>query len=400
MKIEDRPIESVIEYGRNPRRNDAAVSGVAASIKEFGWKQPIVVDKDSVVVAGHTRLKAARKLGLKFVPVVVADDLTPQQVKAFRILDNKVAEKAEWDDELLALELQEIDLDLEEFEVDFDGADDGPVDLADDEVPAVEKGPAVTKPGDLWLCGDHRVLCGDSTKAEDVARVMDGKRADLCLTDPPYCVGYENQEREPGRASRKQKGDSFGDHHTSRPFLCGLFEAIPADLVVMTFPMDRHFHDLAAATESWDLLYELVWVKDSQTFVLGKNFQQKHEPILVFRRKKGKSHFDVPADVTTVFECPRPKASPDHPTPKPIGLFIQLAQYCSPPNGIIFEPFHGSGTTLIAAHRLGRTCYGIEISPQYCDVICKRFYAETGIIPVKESGEQFPVDDRTENTET
>lgn len=192
-EIEWMPIGSVKPYDRNPRRNDAAVDAVANSITEFGFKNPIIVDKDLVIIAGHTRLKAAKKLGLKEVPVVIASDLSEEQAKAFRLADNKTAELAEWDDDLLQEELDALmdDFDMEDFGFEADVTDDLQV-IDTLEEPPMPDAPSepVSKPGDMWQCGEHRVMCGDATNPYDMNRLMDGELADLIVTDPPYNVDY------------------------------------------------------------------------------------------------------------------------------------------------------------------------------------------------------------------
>ena len=220
MQIESVALNKIIPYIRNPRKNENAIEKVASSIHEFGFRQPIVVDSENVIIAGHTRFEAAKRLGLDVVPIHVADGLTEQQAKAYRIADNRVGQEVEWDYDLLKLELEELDnpelTGFDEDELNGILAEvgegmTGEEGLTDpDQVPEAPAIP-VTVSGDFWELGEHRLLCGDATKAEDVERLMDGQKAISCITDPPYSVNYENQQREVGRKSRKQTGDTYCD---------------------------------------------------------------------------------------------------------------------------------------------------------------------------------------------
>lgn len=200
MQIENINIDALIPYARNPRKNTEAVNAVAASIKEFGFLVPIVIDADKTIIAGHTRLLAAQKLELKQVPCVKVQNLSPQQIKAFRIIDNKVSEKAEWDLELLQLELAELpEFEFEKFDIDFDDVDnfiDANANSEDDEIPSEPEGEPQTQTGDIWLCGKHRVMCGDSINAKDVAALFGKTMARLIITDPPYGVTYVGKTKD------------------------------------------------------------------------------------------------------------------------------------------------------------------------------------------------------------
>lgn len=240
--------------------------------------------------------------------------------------------------------------------------------------------------GELYTLGNHRLLCGDSTDPKCLERLMNGERAVSCITDPPYSVNYQELKRAPQIRTRKQKGDTYIEPIDPASFLMNLFANIPSDLVVMTYPVDKHFQSLAKATELWDLLYECVWVKNHFAFTIGKRYQQQHEPILIFRRKNGKSTFNVPSDQSTVFTYDKPSKSPDHPTPKPVELYEKLIMYQSNDADLVYEPFGGSGTTLIAAEKTNRRCYVMEMAPQYCHVILDRWAQYTGKDPVREDG--------------
>jgi DNA modification methylase len=396
MQIESVALNKIIPYIRNPRKNDNAVEKVASSIKEFGFRQPIVVDSENVIIAGHTRFEAAKRLGLDVVPIHVADGLTEQQAKAYRIADNRVGQEAEWDYDLLKLEMEELDnpeltgFDDDELKGILAEVGEGLTDP--DYIPESPAIP-VTVSGDLWELGDHRLLCGDATKAEDVERLMDGSKAISCITDPPYSVNYENQQREVGRKSRKQTGDTYCDLDAEN--VLEFIKIIPSDVLVMSYPVNKHFHLLSDTTKEWELLYDCVWVKHHFAFIMGRRYQPKHEPILIFRKKKYKeSYFNVPSNQSTVFEFDKPARNVDHPTIKPIELYTTLVNYHSKHNQNIYEPFLGSGTTLIACEKTNRKCYGMEIDPQYCDVIITRWSDFTGKDDLLLNGKPFKWSER------
>ena len=358
MNIEQWPIERLIDYARNPRKNDHAVDRVAAAIREFGFRVPIIAKSDGLVVDGHLRLKAARKLGLAEVPVVLADDLTDAQVKAFRISVNRMADLAEWDSELLALELGELgelgfDLDLTGFSGDEIAAlsPAGTEGLTDpDEVPAVPVDP-ITKPGDLWLLGEHRVLCGDSTKAEDVGRLMAGAKAESVVTDPPYGIGSLMHGGTWAKNNQQLDVMREWDATTSQQF----FDMVVALGVPSVVWGGNYF--VTPASRCW-----LAWDKPefptmSSVELAWTNMDKNAKRI----------------------ECPRTHqadGAKEHATQKPVRVMVWSLEFV--PEGLVYEPFCGSGTTLIAAEQLGRKCYGMEISPAYVDVIVKRWQEFSG----------------------
>lgn len=379
-------IKELTPYKRNPRKNDKAVDKLSDAIGKNSFRGAIIVWENSeeiigeknIILAGNTRYKALKKMGEKEVPVILERFENEEEAFNFCIVDNKSNEWAEWDfgkleEELKSLNFLEEDLkDLEEeFKMDF--TEPKPEEELNS-VPEVKK-EAYSQVGDLFLIDNrHRVLCGDSTKKEDVERLMSGDIAIACITDPPYCVDYEKQEREPGRKTREQKGDTYKDPVSSEDLLNGFIENIPSDILVMTFPVNKHFHELSDATREWEMLYECVWVKNHFAYVMGRRYQPKHEPILIFRRKNGKSIFNVPPNQSTVFEYDKPSSNKEHPTMKPIGLYVNLVEFHSNPLDLIYEPFGGSGTTLIACEETKRNCNLIEKSPQYIDVILKRYH--------------------------
>ncbi|MCL4743280.1 MAG: ParB N-terminal domain-containing protein [Phycisphaerales bacterium] len=449
MKIEMRPIAEVKPYEQNPRLNDDAVEAVAESIRRFGFRQPIVVDGDGVIVCGHTRWKAAQKLGLEKVPVHIARDLTPEQVRAYRIADNKTAELAEWNMELLPIELaalQETGIDWSLLGFDQDelaklldpGVKEGLTDP--DAVPEPPDDP-VTKPGDLWVLGDHRLLCGDSSSVEDVDRLLDGQCIHLVNTDPPYNVKVEprsnnaiaagvtsfsrredlqceRSKSERGKKDRKRQArKAAASHHQgfdlarhpekSKP--TGKMRAKDRPLV-NDFVSDEEFErlllawfgNMARALEPgrgfyiWGgyancanyppalkasgLYFSQAIIWDKQHPVLTrKDFMGAHEWCF-YGWKEGAAHvFLGPNNVPDLWHVK--KVNPNamvHLTEKPVELAARAMQYSSRPGEHVLDLFGGSGSTLIAAEQTGRKAFLMEIDPAYCDVIMQRWEQFTG----------------------
>lgn len=386
MLVELRPIDSVRPYPGNPRRNDAAVDAVAASLQAFGFRQPVVVDEESVIIVGHTRYKAARKLGLTEVPVHVAIGLTPDQARAYRLADNQTATIAEWDDaalvhELLALRDAGFDLSL----TGFAAADltellaPPPADpLADpDEIPDPPADP-VTRPGDVWLLGRHRLVCGDATDPGVIRTALGGATADLLLTDPPYNVAYEGKT-----AAAKTIANDDLDEPAFRRFLADALRAAAAALKpgagFYVWHADLHglTARLAAADAGLTVRQVLVWAKSA--FALGRSdYHWKHEPCL-YGWTDGAAHSWLGGrDQSTVLEFDRPSRNADHPTMKPVGLFAKLVENSCPRGGIVLDPFAGSGTAVLAAEQTGRTAAVVELDPGYCDVVVARYESATG----------------------
>lgn len=384
MKIEQWPIDRVKPYEKNPRQNDQAVDAVAASINHFGFRVPIVVDRHGVIIAGHTRLKAALKLGLAKVPVHVAADLSPEQARALRIADNKVGELATWDQQLLPLELTA--LKTAGFDMAGLGFDQTSLDrllapaagegLSDpDEVPPTPA-KARTRPGDLWSLGDHLLLCGDSTKCESMATVMGLSLANLVLTDPPYGVEYEGKTVD---ALRIQNDGATGLEQLLRASLDLAVNATkPGAVWYVAAPAGPQF--LAFARVLTDLQVwrqTLVWVKD--TMVLGhSDYHYRHEAIFYGWTGGGRRRLLPDRTRTSVLEFPRPKVSREHPTMKPVTLWCELIANSTDLGDLIYEPFSGSGTTIIAATKLQRRVRAIELDPLYVDVAVRRWERYTG----------------------
>lgn len=383
MNIQQVKIEKVKPYDKNPRKNKAAVDYVANSIKEFGFQQPIVVDKDMVVIAGHTRLKAAKKLKIKEVPVVVADNLTKEQVKAYRLADNKTAEKAEWDFDLLTdelLSLQELDFDMEQFGFDFDFSEDEEA-VEDDNWEADVPEEPISKRGDIWVLGRHRLMCGDSTDAADVALLMDGNKADMLLTDPPYNVDYTGKASE--LETRKIENDKMEDS-AFQDFLTSAFsnaaENMKAGGVFYIWHADSEGLNFRVACKKagFQVRQCLIWNKNAM--VMGRqDYQWKHEPCL-YGWKDGASHlWASDRKQTTVLDFEKPQKNNLHPTMKPIKLFDYQIKNNTKGDDIVLDLFGGSGTTIMAAEQNGRRGFVMEYDPKFVDVIVDRWEQFTGM---------------------
>lgn len=383
MNVQQVKIEKVKPYDKNPRKNKAAVDYVANSIKEFGFQQPIVVDKDMVVIAGHTRLKAAKKLKIKEVPVVIADNLTEEQVKAYRLADNKTAEKAEWDFDLLTdelLSLQELDFDMEQFGFDFDFSEDEEA-VEDDNWEADVPEEPISKRGDIWVLGRHRLMCGDSTDAADVALLMDGNKADMLLTDPPYNVDYTGKASE--LETRKIENDKMEDS-AFQDFLTSAFENAAENMkaggVFYIWHADSEGLNFRVACKKagFQVRQCLIWNKNAM--VMGRqDYQWKHEPCL-YGWKDGASHlWASDRKQTTVLEFEKPQKNNLHPTMKPIKLFDYQIKNNTKGDDIVLDLFGGSGTTIMAAEQNGRRGFVMEYDPKFVDVIVDRWEQFTGM---------------------
>ena len=383
MNVQQVKIEKVKPYDKNPRKNKAAVDYVANSIKEFGFQQPIVVDKDMVVIAGHTRLKAAKKLKLKEVPVVIADNLTEEQVKAYRLADNKTAEKAEWDFDLLTdelLSLQELDFDMEQFGFDFDFSEDEEA-VEDDNWEADVPEEPISKRGDIWVLGRHRLMCGDSTDAADVALLMDGNKADMLLTDPPYNVDYTGKASE--LETRKIENDKMEDS-AFQDFLTSAFENAAENMkaggVFYIWHADSEGLNFRVACKKagFQVRQCLIWNKNAM--VMGRqDYQWKHEPCL-YGWQDGASHlWASDRKQTTVLDFEKPQKNNLHPTMKPIKLFDYQIKNNTKGDDIVLDLFGGSGTTIMAAEQNGRRGFVMEYDPKFVDVIVDRWEQFTGM---------------------
>lgn len=384
MEIIKLKIDEVIPYENNPRNNDEAVAYVAESIKQCGYCSPIIIDEDNVILCGHTRLKALKQLGYKEVECVRKSGMTDEQKKKYRILDNKTAEVAEWNFDLLEEELK--DLDFGDFDFGFDDMPElsEPVEITEDEVPEVDdKSDPITKPGDIWQLGKHRLMCGDSTDASAVAALMNGKEADLLLTDPPYNVAYEGKTDDALTIENDKMGsDEFYDFLTSA--FSAAVEALKAGGAFYVWFASREHINFETALKSagLEVRQELIWAKN--TMVLGRqDYQWKHEPCL-YGWKDGAGHnWYSDRCQTTILEFNKPARNGEHPTMKPVELFAYQIQNSTKKGEAVLDLFGGSGTTIIACEQTGRIGYSMELDPKYCDVIIKRYENLTGKKAVK-----------------
>ena len=376
MNIIEKNLKDIKPYEKNPRKNDNAVECVANSIKEFGFKVPIVIDRDNVIVCGHTRYKAAKKLGLDKVPCVVADDLTDEQIKAYRLADNKVSELAEWDIDLLGEELDGIfDIDMSDFGFDL-SEEEEETEIIEDEVP--EEVEPVAKQGDIWQLGRHRLMCGDSTSIADVEKLMDGVKADMLLTDPPYNVDYEGKTKD----KLKIKNDSM-DNDSFRQFLRDAFTSADTVMkegaVFYIWHADSEGYNFRGACFDigWKVRQCIIWNKNCM--VMGRqDYQWKHEPCL-YGWKDGVSHlWASDRKQTTVIDMPKPAKSDLHPTMKPVALFDYQIKNNTKGGDIVLDLFGGSGTTIMACEQNNRIAYSMEFDPHYVDVIIARWEKFTG----------------------
>ena len=390
------PVDALVPYARNARiHSDAQVAQIAASITEFGWTNPILTDGNKGVIAGHGRLMAARKLSLKEVPVIELAHLTPEQKKAYILADNRLAENAGWDDELLKLELAELkaadfDLDLvgftdKEIEELLNGDESGGGLTEDDAIPEAPVDP-VSRPGDLWILGNHRLLCGDSTILSDVERLMGGQLADMAFTDPPYNVDYGNSAKDKMRGKdRRIMNDDLGEG-----FFQFLYDAC-LNLLLVTkgacyvCMSSSELHTLQKAWikagGKWSTF--IIWAKN--TFTLGRaDYQRQYEPIL-YGWKQGTDHFWCgDRDQSDIWNYNKPRVNDLHPTMKPVELVERAIKNSSKSRDIVLDLFGGSGTTLIASEKTGRQARLIELDPRFVDVIIKRWEDYTGQQAVRE----------------
>ena len=437
MTIETWPIDRLIPYDKNPRLNDDAVEAVARSIQEFGFRQPIVVDEECVIIIGHTRLKAARKLGLTEVPVHVARGLYPEKIKALRIADNKTAEIAEWNLELLPIELAELqgmDFDLGLLGFDQDelaklldpGVQEGLTDP--DEIPAPPD-EATTRPGDLWILGEHRLLCGDSSKPADLDRLLDGQPIHLCNTDPPYNVKVEPRSNNAIAAGLSSFQGTT--HHQSMDVARHPEKSKPTQKKLRA--KDRPLANDFVSDDEFDRLLDAWFGNIARVLVPGRGFYiwggyanlgnyppflkkhglyfsqgivwDKQHPVLTrkdflgcfelafYGWKEGAAHrFYGPNNVPDLWPVKKiPPQQMEHLTAKPAELAVRAMQYSTVAGEHVLDLFGGSGSTLIGAHRTGRKAFLMELDPLYCDVIVDRFQRFSGQAAVLERTGTSPV---------
>jgi DNA modification methylase len=391
IQVNQTPVDSLIPFARNARtHSDEQVKQIAASIREFGFNNPILIREDLTVIAGHGRLAAAKVLGLKEVPTISLAHLTPLQVRAYVLADNKLALNAGWDDEMLALELEE--LGMEGFDVALTGFDEVEIGslLADkteegltneDEVPEVPVDPT-TKMGDVWLLGKHRIICGSSADSDAVLKLLKGVEPHLMVTDPPYGVQYDANWRNKakradgtfigasavGEVMNDNKADwreawSLFPGDVAYVWHAGLFAGVVAD-------------SLTAC--GFSLRSQIIWAKSN--FAIGRgDYHWHHEPCWYAVKDGGKGHYNGDRKQSTLWKIDKPqKSETGHSTQKPVECMKRPIENNSSPGQAVYEPFSGSGTTIIAAEQVGRICYALELNPAYVDVAVKRWQDFTG----------------------
>ncbi len=379
-------IDKLVPYVNNARTHSKEqVMKLRSSLREFGFVNPVIIDKDYGILAGHGRVMAAKEEGLTEVPCVLADYLTEAQKKAYILADNRYAQDAGWDEELLRIEIES--LQGEDFDILLTGFDVAEIDdlfkedlkdgIKEDEfdVDAELNNPAITKQGDVWLLGNHRLICGDSTKAETYEILMDGKKANLIVTDPPYNVNYEG-------SAGKIKNDNM-DNTSFYQFLFDAFtnmeSSLSSDGSIYVFHADTEGLNFrkAFADAGFYLSGTCIWKK--QSLVLGRSpYQWQHEPCLYGWKIKGKHQWYSGRKETTIWEFDKPKKNGEHPTMKPIPLIAYPIMNSSMSNCIVLDPFGGSGSTLIACEQTNRICHTIELDEKFCDVIIKRYMELVG----------------------
>lgn len=409
--IEHLAIDALIPYARNSlTHSPEQIAQVAASIREFGFTNPVLIDADGGIIAGHGRVMAARQLGMETVPCLRLAHLSEAQKRAYIIADNKLALNAGWDEELLALELKDLqamdyDLALTGFDLgDIDellaGLDATPEGETDADVVPEVKAEAVSKPGDVWLLGKHRIMCGDSTDAAQVSVLMDGEKAVLMQTDPPYGVDYANDERpNPGVAKPRVANDDLLEGEKLQEFLEAAIRAALPNLEAhcafyLWHPMLTQGTFFAAAAADILIHRQIIWAKP--VLLLGRgDYHWKHELCFYGWVRGNRPPFYGQRNQTTVWEIASvshaERKEMNHATPKPVGIWMQPIYNHTKAGEIMYEPFSGSGSQIIAAEQTGRRCYAMELSPQYVDVAVRRWQQFTGKKATHaDTGEAFP----------
>lgn len=399
LTIENWHIEKLVPYARNPRKNDDVVERMCSAIREFGFRIPIVAKSDGTIVDGHLRYKAACRLELKNIPVVLADDLSDSQIKAFRLLANQSANWAKWDEELLKLEMQdlkELDFDLDLTGFDFDEIEnllksetiEG---LTDDDASPVpdEQNDPITKHGDLWIMGDHRLICGDSTSNDTIEKLLAGSLADMVFTDPPYNVNYgetmkdslriKKSDNKSAKNVRKIMNDNLGaDFYGFLFAVCKNMISVCKGAMYICMSSSELHNLHKAFTEAgghWSTF--IIWSKNH--FTMGKaDYQRQYEPILYGWPEGQKHYWCGDRNQSDVWNIKRPHTNDVHPTMKPVELVQRALENNSKSRDIILDPFGGSGSTMIACEKVGRSARLVELDPKYCDVIVRRWEEYTG----------------------
>lgn len=399
LQIEYRDTARLIPYARNARTHTAEqVSQIAASIVEFGWTSPVLVDGEQIIIAGHARVQAAQQLGIESIPTIELKHLTDLQARAYVLADNRLALSGGWDEEMLALEI--VELQRENYPIEIVGFSKAEIEglqaiaertggLTDEEDAPELEAEAVTAPGELWNLGRHRLLCGDATKPDDVARLLDGSAPHLMVTDPPYGVEYDPSWRGDGGSQGKVANDDRADWNDAWALFPGevayvwcssIFNEVPDGMIAAGF----------------ELRSQIIWAKPRFVFSRG-NYHWQHETAWYCVRKGKTGHWGGGRKQTTVWQIKAPGAGQefeensknDHSTQKPVDCMRRPIENNSKRDDLVYDPFLGSGTTVIAAETTGRICAGLELMPTYCDMIIRRWERFTGLQAKNEAGQTF-----------
>ena len=381
LTIVNQPIGTLKLYERNARtHSQKQLRQIANSIKAFGFTNPVLVDQNGMIIAGHGRVEAAKAIGMAEVPTIRLDHLTEDQVRAYILADNKLAAEAGWDNAILAIELQHLLTIESDLDITLTGFDYGEIELiigepasTHDETVVEPVGPAITKLGDAWLLGEHRLLCGDATDSASFEELMTGAKAAMTFTDPPYNVDYNTAKH------RAIANDDLGGRFGS--FLEAVCSNILANTDGATYicMSSSELHTLQAAFVKagghWSTF--LIWAKN--TFTIGRSdYQRQYEPILYGWREGASRHWSGARDQGDVWHFDKPSKNDIHPTMKPVALVMQAIRNSSKKGNLVLDPFMGGGTTLIAAERTKRVCYGMELDPLYVDAAIRRWQQQTG----------------------
>ena len=388
LRVERVAVSELQPYERNSRtHSEEQIEEIAASIREFGFTNPILIDAGGGIIAGHARLAAAQKLGLEKVPVIRLAHLTEAQRRALVIADNRLAEKAGWDEEVLAAELQAL-LD-DGYDIEITGFSEQDLGMLLDSVMDVggadatedsndvdgDDAPQVARPGDLWRLGDHRLVCGDSTDAAVVERLLDGATPHLMVTDPPYGVEYEAAWREQSFGGRRAKGEVRNDDRADWREAWALFPGDVAYVWCASLHIDEVMQSLRAC--DFDPRAQIIWVKESLRVSRG-HYHWQHEPCIYAVREGRTAHWTGKRDQSTVWNIRGGRLDTGHSTQKPLDCMLRPILNNSQRGDAVYDPFCGSGTTLIAAEEAGRRCYAVELNPAYVDIIIRRWQEMTG----------------------
>tara|TARA_R100000935_G_scaffold54898_1_gene84307 strand:+ start:414 stop:1685 length:1272 start_codon:yes stop_codon:yes gene_type:complete len=407
MKITDVKLEDITPYHDNPRVNEDAIKVVKKSLAEFGFQQPLVLDKENVIIVGHTRFAAAKELGFEEVPCFIADNLTDDKIKAYRIMDNKSAEYASWNYGLLTKEITDL-LELD-YDLEFTGFTD--VELEDmgfdmnleafveepqseeDEIPEISEAEPVSKLGDVWVLGNHRVLCGDSCSVDDVERLMNKEKADMIFTDPPWNVNYGSDTAGGKYKDRKILNDHMEENEWAefvQGFCFSLKLASKGGCMIYLVMSAQEWAivDKTLRDNGFHWSSTIIWAKDSLV-ISRKDYHTQYEPIWYgWNEEETRLSPLLDRKQSDIWEVTRPKVSKLHPTTKPIELVERAINNSTQRTSLVLDLFLGSGSTLIASEKTGRKCYGMELDPKYVDVIVERWQNYSGKKAILESNDE------------